>query len=140
MEIGELKSYLIDSWKKETCASGLRDEWSEENPSLGQCAITSLIVNDYFGGKIMRCMASTGSHYYNLIDNELIDLTFEQFQGEIPQYEQGQERTREYLLGNEDTRNRYLLLKSNLEKTINEEKTIRDNRLKMCIKQRKSSN
>ena len=35
----------------------------------------------------MRCIASSGSHYYNLIDNQIVDLTVEQFQGEIPQYE-----------------------------------------------------
>ena len=95
------------SWSAETCSPGLRDEWTEENPSLGQCAITALILNDCFGGQIMRCMASSGSHYYNMIDGELVDLTVEQFQGEIPDYEHGEERTREYLLGNEDTKKRY---------------------------------
>ena len=96
MGIGELKQLLMLSWEKETCSPSLRNEWNEGNPSLGQCAITALIVNDFFGGKIMRCMTSTGSHYYNLLDGELIDLTVEQFLGEIPQYETGQERTREY--------------------------------------------
>ena len=114
----ELKKLLTLSWKKETCSKGLRNEWSEENPSLGQCAITALIVNDFFGGKIMRCMASSGSHYYNMIDNELVDLTVEQFLGEIPQYEDGEERTREYLLSNEDTKNRYKKLLYNLKQSI----------------------
>ena len=121
MEIGQLKQLLIQSWDLLTCAPGLRDEWSEENSSLGQCAITALIVNDFFGGKIMRCMASSGSHYYNLIDGKLADLTVEQFLGEIPQYENDEEITREYLLSNEDTKNRYLLLNKNLQKTIGEE-------------------
>ena len=107
MEIGQLKQILIQSWNLETCSPGLRDKWNEENPSIGQCAITALIVNDFFGGKIMRCMASSGSHYYNIIDDELVDLTVEQFLGEIPQYENGEERTREYLLSNKDTQNRY---------------------------------
>ena len=116
MDIESLRSLLNWSWEKDTCSPGLRDKWTKDNKTLGQCAITSLIVNDFFGGKIMRCMASSGSHYYNLIDDELVDLTVEQFLGEIPGYLEGQERTREYLLGNEDTRNRYLLLKSNVEK------------------------
>lgn len=118
MEIGELKKLLSFSWKVETCSPGLRNYWNEENPSLGQCAITALIVNDYFGGKIMRCMASTGSHYYNLIGNEIIDLTVEQFLIEIPEYEFGQERTREYLLSNDDTRNRYTRLLYNLKQSM----------------------
>ena len=136
MEIGELRQLLSSSWKKETCSSGLRSEWNEKNPSLGQCAITALIVNDFFGGKIMRCMASSGSHYYNLIEDELVDLTVEQFLGEIPDYDNSEERTREYLLSNEDTKNRYLLLKKNLQETIEEEKIIRQNRYKMCVNQR----
>lgn len=140
MDIYELKEFLIDSWTKETCSPGLKDEWSEDNPSLGQCAITALIVNDFFGGKIMRCMASSGSHYYNLIDDELIDLTVEQFLGEIPLYAEGQERTREYLLGNEDTRNRYLLLNKNLKESIEQEKELRENRYQMCVKQRNEKN
>lgn len=105
-----LRRLLMISWKEDTCSHGLRDSWSEDNPYLGQCAITSLIVNDFFGGKIMRCMASSGSHYYNLIDGKIVDLTVEQFLGEIPEYEFGEERTREYLLSNEDTKNRYLML------------------------------
>lgn len=104
MEIGQLKQILIQSWNLETCSPGLRDKWNEENPSIGQCAITALIVNDFFGGKIMRCMVSSGSHYYNIIDDEFVDLTVEQFLGEIPQYENGEERTREYLLSNKDTK------------------------------------
>ena len=118
MKIRELKQLLIQSWDLRTCSPGLRDKWNKENPSLGQCAITALIVNDFFGGKIMRCMASSGSHYYNIIDDELVDLTVEQFLGEIPQYENGEERTREYLLSNEDTKNRYEKLLYNLKQLI----------------------
>ena len=75
MEIRELKLLLSRSRKRETCSPILRNEWNEENPSLGQCAITALIVNDIFGGEIMRCMSSTVSHYYNLIEGKIVDLT-----------------------------------------------------------------
>ena len=102
---------------KETCSSGLISKWNEANSSLGQYDITSLIVNDLFGGKIMRRMASSGSHYYNLIDNEIIDLTVEQFLGETPDYDNGEEITREYLLSNEDTKNRYKKLLYNLKQS-----------------------
>jgi hypothetical protein len=123
MEIRELKQLLTGSWNLETCSPGLTDKWNKENPALGQCAITALIVNDFFGGKIMRCMASSGSHYYNIIDDEIVDLTVEQFLGETPQYKNGEERTREYLLSNEDTKNRYLILNKNLQKTIGDKLT-----------------
>lgn len=114
----ELKELLKLSWSKETCIKTLSDSWKNENPSLGQCAITALLVNDFFGGDIMRCMTSTGSHYYNIINNEIIDLTKEQFLGEIPKYEEGELRTREYLLENEDTKKRYEKLLYNLRLTI----------------------
>ena len=128
---------MIQIWSKEICSPAFKDNWDEYNPSLGQCAITALIVNDYFGGKIMRCMTTEGSHYYNLIDNEIVDLTVEQFLGEIPDYNNSEERTRDYLLSNSDTKKRYYLLNKNLQEIIEEEKLIRDNRHKMCIELRK---
>ena len=118
MEIQELKRILESAWSYETCSPLLKSNWTEKNPSLGQCAITSLVVNDFFGGKIMRCMTSSGSHYYNLIDDKVVDLTVEQFIGEIPKYEEGQERTREYLLGNDDTKKRYEKLLYNSKQVI----------------------
>ena len=135
LEVGEL---LLTSYSKETCSPGLRGDWTEENPTLGQCAITALLVNDYFGGKIMRCMASSGSHYYNLIDNQIVDLTVQQFLGEIPMYEQGEERTRDYLLGNEDTKKRYLLLCKRFiwNKTKNDSEKM-DEMIKVMRKNRK---
>ena len=111
MDIKEVKKILLKSWSKETCSPGLRNSWSPNNPSLGQCAITAMLVNDIFGGKIMRCMASTGSHYYNMINGKIVDLTVEQFMGEVPKYEDGEERTRDYLLSSEDTKKRYLVLR-----------------------------
>lgn len=108
------------AWTKETCVPSLRSNWSSENKELGQCAITALIVNDYYGGKIMRCMTSTGSHYYNLIDDEIIDLTVEQFMGEIPLYDEGAERTRDYLLSSEDTKARYLMLQKNVKEILSD--------------------
>ena len=61
MEIGQLKQILIQSWNLETCSPRLREKWNEENPSIGQCAITALIVNDFFGGKITVAGLITGT-------------------------------------------------------------------------------
>ena len=102
------------SFTKETCYPGLQDKWNSNNPSLGQCAVTSLVVNDFLGGKIMRCESETGSHYYNLINNEILDLTSSQF-NTLPDYNTGEERTREYLLDNIDTKSRYKLLLENVK-------------------------
>ena len=117
MKIEVLESMLKKSWTKDTCVASCRDGWSEENPCVGQCAITALIVNDYIGGKIMRCMTSTGSHYFNMIDGIVVDLTKDQFEERVP-YEESSERTREYLLSNEDTKNRYFELLKNLKSSF----------------------
>lgn len=118
MKIEKLKQLLIKCWSLETCSSSLKKQWSKDNPSVGQCAITALIVNDYFGGKIMRCMSLSGSHYYNLIDDKIVDLTVEQFLGEIPLYKEGTEVEMEYLFSNEDTKKRYLMLVNNIQKNL----------------------
>ena len=117
MTLKDLEEVLKKSWSKETSVD---ENWSADNPSLGQCAVTALVVNDYFGGKIMRCMASTGSHYYNEIDGKLIDLTASQFMGETPQYELGEERTRTYLVSNENTRERYKKLSENVRLNLSQ--------------------
>ena len=91
----ELKKVIEVSWSKETCYPTLQDNWNNSNPSLGQCATTALIVNDFLGGKIMRTMQDGISHYYNLVNGKVIDLTIDQFKGIIPNYEIGEERTRE---------------------------------------------
>jgi len=109
MLIEELTKILEISWSKDTCTPSLQDSWNENNKALGQCAITALIVNDFLGGKIMRCMSETGSHYYNIINDHIIDLTSSQFE-KAPKYIEAEKRTRDYLLSNEDTKKRYLLL------------------------------
>ena len=111
----ELKKVIEVSWSKETCYPTLQDTWNNSNPSLGQCAITALIVNDFLGGKIMRTMQDGISHYYNLVNGKVIDLTVSQFDGIIPNYEIGEERTREYLLSSSDTTTRYKILLQNVK-------------------------
>ena len=109
MIINEVCEIVSMSFSKDTCYPTLKDKWCEENKALGQCAITALVLNDFLGGKIMRCESEYGSHYYNLINDKIVDLTVSQFKT-LPNYKTGIERTREYLLSNEDTKNRYKLL------------------------------
>lgn len=117
--LDELKKVIEKSWSKETCYPNIRDTWNESNPSIGQCAITVLIVNDFLGGKIMRTMCNGVSHYYNLVNGKVIDLTKDQFEGEIPNYEIGEERSREYLLSSPDTTNRYKILLEKVKDNFN---------------------
>lgn len=116
---------LRRSWSRETCFYKLQELWNENNPSYGQCAITTLILNDLFGGKIMRCMVGDTSHYYNLINGRIVDFTIDQF-GDISSldYSKGEERSREYLLGSEDTKIRYLMLLEKVKRGIIESKNV----------------
>jgi len=118
MNIEILEEMLKHAYTKETCFTTMQNDWKKSNPTLGQGAVVALIVNDYFGGKIMRTITPNYSHYYNLIDGQIVDLTKDQFLGERLNYEIGEERTREYLLSNEDTKCRYLLLSRNLERSF----------------------
>ncbi len=116
--IKEIIDIVSLSWSKETCYPKLREEWNISNPSLGQCAITSLVINDFMGGKIMRCIINGVSHYYNLINDQIVDLTVSQFKGVIPDYKIAEERSRDYLLSEENTKNRYLVLLKNVKQNF----------------------
>ena len=121
-EIRELKQLLTESWDLETCSPGLRDRWSEENPSLGQCAITATLVHDMFGGTIHKIRVDGGgTHYFNKINGQYVDLTREQFDlYDLPvNYEPNQEIPREYCGKNKDTLERYRLLQKNMMRFLN---------------------
>jgi len=122
MNLNILEKALLKSWSKET--SYYPDEWSELNPSFGQCAVTALIVNDYFGGDIVWSEASLPngqkiSHFFNIINGKEVDLTRYQFpEGTV--IPKGVEKkknftsTREYLLSYENKNLRYVVLKEKL--------------------------
>jgi hypothetical protein len=108
--IDDLISALERSWSSDTALG----EWRKDVPSLNQCAVTALIVQDYFGGELLRCKTKYGdSHYWNRLSPEnIVDLTYEQFQeiDDEPLYDSTIVRTREYVLSFEDTKRRYDLL------------------------------
>ena len=117
MEIAEIKEALLKAWCAETATNGL---WTPACPSLNQCAVTALVVQDYFGGELLRCLMTNGdSHYWNrLPDGTEIDLTEDQFAylKEEPIKNDFVIRTREYTLSFPDTVKRYELLKERIER------------------------
>ena len=114
MDIKTLKNKLSLAWCAET-ASG---EWNKNNPSLNQCAVTALIVQDYFGGDLLRCKMTDGnSHYWNRLPNGTEqDLTVDQFSliKVKPNKSEFVIRERNYVLSFPDTVIRYVLLKNRL--------------------------
>ena len=118
MSFSELEKLLNLSWSKETCNPRFCDMWTSDNPSLGQSDVTSLVVYNFYGGKIMRCNTSIGDHYYNLVDDNILDLTVEEFMAEKPNYKDPIEITDNILYDNSEIRIRNDLLMDNIIKNF----------------------
>lgn len=78
----DLYRSLSRVWSGDT--SSPSDAWSESNPEQNHCSITSLVVQDHFGGEILSTQTSGGTHFYNLIDGRKWDLTARQFAEPVP--------------------------------------------------------
>lgn len=101
---------LEGAWCAATSADP--DHWNEHNPALGQCAVTALIVQDYFGGVLVRADNEGVGHYWNRVGGVEIDLTRSQFKTWAPSNEI--EGDREYVLSSPETKYRYELLTARL--------------------------
>ena len=115
--VQDLFAILLHCWSAETCAPRLRQEWSPENPTKGQCSITAFLVQDLFGGQVYGIPLEDGNfHCYNVVGENLFDLTSEQF-GERAKtlvYEQTPEQSRAVHFAKEEKRLRYELLKERI--------------------------
>ena len=73
MKLPILITALQKSWNKDT--SYYKDYCEKcSNPAYGQCAVTALVAQDYFGGQIIGCFVEGKRHYFNQIDGQDIDL------------------------------------------------------------------
>jgi hypothetical protein len=110
--IDDLCYLLPSAWRADT--SFLEADWSADNPAVGQCAVTALVVQDLFGGDLLRGRMQSAAHYWNrLPDGREVDLTAGQFEAE-PVFEEATLRSREYVLSFTATRQRYQRLRDNL--------------------------
>lgn len=114
MSLNWLRENIRNCWSLDTCADSYRDRWCSSNPSVGQCLVTALIVQDYFGGDIYKCKIKNYTHYFNNLNGVIFDLTIEQFQMPQSVYKNIEVINREKILKNENTKNRYDKLKSRL--------------------------
>ena len=117
MKIDQIEKILLDIYSKDTCYPLCKDNWNENNKTLGHCAIVSLIINDYFKGDIYKIKVDGISHYFNVINNEIIDLTANQFNKEID-YSNKIKKERKEIISDSDTLYRYNLLKTELELSL----------------------
>lgn len=115
MTIENLKEILSKVYCKETAYPDCQNVWDKNNPTFGQCAVTSLIVQHYFGGEI--CKSKNLSHYFNLINNKVVDLTKDQFNFDI---DYSDYTIKQPNLDKANTKIRFELLKNKIENFINE--------------------
>ncbi|MBQ8749928.1 MAG: hypothetical protein IJZ29_05640 [Clostridia bacterium] len=109
-DLNKLKHLLYSCYTIETCYHSVKDEWTEENKTLGQDTLTSIIIKDYFGGLIKRCYIEEKDyyHFFNIVGDKIVDFTKEQFKDKyfIP-YDKAQTKSRAKLLDIVDLKNRY---------------------------------
>lgn len=129
----EMKEILKKAWCKETCAPRLREKWTKENKTLGQCSVTAFLLQDYYGGEVYAIRTLYGRHCYNVIGGNVIDTTAEQFGCSAkelvynPSSDELQNREMQHHFGDNEKKNRYELLKKKVSELIevcygNEEK------------------
>ncbi|MGN0160609.1 MAG: SAM-dependent methyltransferase [Lachnospiraceae bacterium] len=111
----DLYNALSEIWCAETCAPRMRNQWTGENKTLGQCSITAFLAQDIFGGKVYGILRPGGNyHCYNVIGDCKFDLTSEQFGDEVLDYENNPEQFREVHFAKEEKRLRYEYLRKEL--------------------------
>ena len=107
---------LCACWQADTCAPRMRQDWSEDNRTLGQCSITAFLLQDLYGGRVYGVPLGDGNfHCFNAVEGCVFDLTSEQFGGEKLNYDDCPEQFREKHFAKAEKYARYQLLRSRLE-------------------------
>lgn len=126
ISIEKLIDALQNSWSAETCFDA--SEWSITNPARGQCVVSSLVVQKYLGGDLLRYRVSGGgieeTHYCNILsDGTVLDTTGSQYKHPMtfrvePVELKGFISVREKRLAEDETRSRYELLLNRVDSRL----------------------
>ena len=115
---------LKQIWSADTCAPRMRDRWTKEDPSLGQCSITAFLVQDIFGGKVYGVPLNDGNyHCFNVVDGHVFDITSEQFDHEL-NYTLEHEQFRKVHFSKTEKRERYEILKRRLKEYCEKKRAV----------------
>lgn len=119
--INDLFEYLMKAYSKDTAHLACQSSWVKSDPTYGQCAIVSMIVNKMFGGDIRKLKFEDGNtHYFNFINGHTYDLTsmqFDLYNIELD-YSKFIKVDASYCGKNQNTMERYNKLVHNLEKVV----------------------
>lgn len=106
---------LSNAWSKDTCAPRMREEWTKENKTLGQCSITAFLMQDIYGGKVYGVPLGDGNfHCFNAVGECVFDLTSEQFGDVKLDYGHCPEQFRDVHFAKAEKKARYEYLKKRL--------------------------
>ena len=115
-----LYDLMSNIWCEYSCAPRYRKEWSKDNMTVGQCSITSFLIQDIFGGKVYGVPLDEGGfHCFNKVDDVIFDLTSEQFGNKKLEYTLNFEQSREAHFASQEKYERYLYLRNTLLKILN---------------------
>lgn len=76
LSLDHLIKYLPLAWDEETRGN---EHAAGRHPAAGQCVVSSLLVQKYHDGDIVRCIVGGTVHYFNIINEMWIDTTRAQF-------------------------------------------------------------
>lgn len=113
---------MLKSWVKESAYPTAQKDPQfnlANDPTYGQCAVTEMLVNKFFCGDISKIhVYGGGTHYFNVINGQIFDLTRDQFDlYNIPaDYSTGTNVPLQYCGKNVNTKARYDILEKNLIK------------------------
>lgn len=119
--LDQLFGILLNVWQKDTAYPSCQQEYDHENdPTFGQCAITAVLVHDLFGGSIRKIRTGGGTHYFNVLNGNTVDLTSDQFTlyGIPLDYSEGTEVPPEYCGTSPATNKRLNLLRNRVETAV----------------------
>lgn len=119
----DLYEALSGIWCGETCAPRMRDEWTPDNKTLGQCSITAFLAQDIFGGQVLGMTTESGGiHCYNVCGGIVFDLTCEQFGERAKEMSYGddpvQDRNSDYHFKKQEKLLRYEYLREKLKENV----------------------
>lgn len=148
LDVGDI-TYLHYAFKEVWASDTSSDpaNWSTEQPSYGHDDITSLVLQDYFGGSIRREVVKIDdageysdyyddgdvtTHFYNRINSRRLDLTAGQLPDSITRKKDGVvtkkrldqagvSTLRDYLLDQKSTQKRYWRLSHRLQSAIKDD-------------------
>lgn len=69
-----INSKLVQTWSPETSSL-----WTADNPALGQCGVTAFLMQELFGGELLKTNVDGQWHFYNHIGGKSYDFTKSQF-------------------------------------------------------------